>query len=303
MATNADVTGNTAGVLQNATDKISELSTDQLAALLQTLMGGNTVGDNLTALANNFAPTGDDTAAPGTQDISALQQALGTDLTYDFDAIKGIYDAATQQANLATQNSGAERSYYKMLGDAQNSALDAIRKGYSSAVANGATKGMQAANMLSTILGTTQEANEQATALATAKQQRANEYAGALAENAKQALAYSNDTQNGLATLSRQLYNDDIQKYTSLLGFKQQGNTDRAGIGSSLITALGNIAGNAATAGAGMVNNNQSAIAQLQAAIEAANAQKYAATNAKSENTNNNVNSGKVEYINHNLTS
>lgn len=117
--------------------------------------------------------------------LNDLQSQLGTNVNYDFNSIKGIYDDATRAAYAIEQNSGAERSYYRHLADAQNTALESIRNAYGQAVTQGASKGMQAANQLSAILGFGATANEEATQLAIDKQARANEYATQMAQNAR----------------------------------------------------------------------------------------------------------------------
>lgn len=204
--------------------------------------------------------------------LNDLQSQLGTNVNYDFNSIKGIYDDATRAAYAIEQNSGAERSYYRHLADAQNTALESIRNAYGQAVTQGASKGMQAANQLSAILGFGATANEEATQLAIDKQARANEYATQMAQNAKDALSYSNSTQMDLASLSRQLYNDDIQQKTAELAYNQGINTDYANYNSARYTANASLNASLANTAAGIYNNNQSALAQLQSAIAAANA-------------------------------
>ena len=214
---------------------------------------------------------------PTVLSMQALQNQLGTNVITDYDTIKNMYDTATKTAYDIEQESGAEKSYYKHLADAQNSALDTIRQTYGTAIAQGASRGMQAANQLSAILGTTATANEEATQLATDKQTRANEYASQMAENAKSALEYSNQQQMDIATLSRQLYNDQIQQQTAQLAYNQGINTDKANVEAARLAAQGSMNSSLANTAAGVYNNNQSAIAQLQAAIASANATKYAA--------------------------
>lgn len=256
---------------------------DALKALGVTDLGQLLTQLNLSGQLSNLyvQPNYTDVNSPMVRDAAGLNQTLGTNLTYDFDAIKNIYQDATKASLAAANQSSAEKSYYKLLADAQNSAMDTMRKQYGSAVSSGATKGMQAANMLSTILGTTQSANEQATQLALDRQNRTNQYAQQLAQDTKDALQYSNDMQQSIASLSRQLYNDDIQRRTADLTYNQGINTDAAGVSANYTTALGNLLSNGITSATGVQNNNVSAISNLQAAIEQAKAQKYAAENAK----------------------
>lgn len=214
---------------------------------------------------------------PSIRSAQTLSQMLGVNFTHDRGEIEKVFQDATKAAFNAEQQSGAEKGYYRHLADAQNTALDTIRQQYGQAVATGANRGMQAANMLSTILGTTQAANEQATQLAVDRQALVNNYAQQLRQDSVDALKYSNDVANSIGSLAHQFYNDDIQKLTAQLSYNQGINTDYAGYQANKYTADANLAGTLASAGAGVYNNNQSAIAAIQAAIEQANATKYAA--------------------------
>lgn len=248
---------------------------EQLSAIKAQLNGYGNLADTYNA------PDYTNVDDASVRSIQQLQQDLGTNVNYDYDAIKSIYDRATIAANEIEQQSGAERSYYQHLADAQNTALDTIRQQYGSAIANGATRGMQAAQQLSAVLGMAGTANEEATQLAIDKQTRANQYASQMAQNAKDALQYSNSEQLELANLSRTLYNDAIQKQTAQLSYNQGINTDNANYNAARATALGSLQSSLANTIAGVYNNNQSAIATLQSAIANANANKYAADRQK----------------------
>ena len=200
--------------------------------------------------------------------VNDLADALGVQFTYDRDEIEKIYQDATKAALQMEQQSGAERGYYSHLAAAQNTALDTIRQQYGNAVATGASKGMQAANMLSAILGTTATANEEATQLAQDRQTLVNKYAQQMRQDSIDALNYSNDMANTIGGLSHQLYNDMIQQKTAELSYNQGINTDAAGYAASRYTADANLNGALTGAATGVYNNNNSAIAALQAAIE-----------------------------------
>lgn len=208
------------------------------------------------------------------RDVNDLSKTLGVNFTYDRNEIEKIYQDATMAALRMEQNSGAERQYYNNLANAQNTMLDTIRQQYGNAVSTGANRGMQAANMLSAILGTTQTANEEATNLAAAKQELTNKYAQQMRQDTVDALQYSNDMANTIGSLSHQLYNDEIQQKTAELAYNQGINTDYAGYMASRYTADANLAAALAGTGAGVYNNNQSAIAALEAAIETARGNK-----------------------------
>lgn len=215
------------------------------------------------------------------QSVNDLANTLGVNFTYDRDEIEKIYQDATQAALKTELNSDTERKYYNNLAAAQNTAMDTIRQQYGTALAAGANKGMQAANMLSAILGTTQTANEEATELAASRQQLVNKYAQQMRQDSVDALNYSNDMANTIGSLAHQLYNDQIQQKTAELAYNQGINTDYAGYGASKYTADANLSGALAGTGAGVYNNNQSAIAALQAAIETGRATKEAAAITK----------------------
>lgn len=259
----ADSTTNPRNVLNNSSQNLADI----IAQL--------TAGTNLADTYNQPAYTS--VIDPTILSSQQLANTLGVNFTYDRDEIEKIYQDATKAAMRTEAASGAERSYYNNLANAQNTALDTIKQQYGSAVAAGANKGMQAANMLSTVLGTTQTANEQATQLAIDKQNLANQYAAQLKQDTADALRYSNDVAGTIGGLSHQLYNDQIQQLTAQLAYNQALNTDIAGYAANKYTANANLAGSNAAAGAGIYNNNQSAIAQLQSAIEEANATRYAA--------------------------
>ena len=210
------------------------------------------------------------------RDVNDLSKTLGVNFTYDRNEIEKIYQDATMAALRMEQNSGAERQYYNNLANAQNTAMDTIRQQYGTALAAGANRGMQAANMLSAILGTTQTANEEATNLATARQELTNKYAQQMRQDTVDALNYSNDMANTIGSLSHQLYNDQIQQKTAELAYNQGINTDYAGYAASRYTADANLAGALTGAATGVYNNNQSAIAALQAAIETGRANENA---------------------------
>lgn len=211
------------------------------------------------------------------RDVNNLQKQLGVNFTYDRNEIENIYNDATKAALQMEQSSGAERQYYNHLAAQQNTALDTVRQQYGQALASGANRGMQAANMLSTILGTTQTANDEATQLAQDRQTLVNKYAQQMRQNSVDALQYSNEIANTIGGLSHQLYNDDIQAKTAELSYNQGINTDYAGYNASKYTADANLSGTLAGLGAGVYNNNQSAIAALQSAIEQAKATREAA--------------------------
>lgn len=117
-------------------------------------------------------------------------------------------------ANEATQAYGtAQNEYAKTMAQQQNSLQDTIRRSQAQAVATGASRGMQAANELSAMLGLQEQAAQGATEMQ-------GSYAEALANAQKQAM----DMQNTRAQIGSQIAAADIageaQKYSVGLDYQ-----------------------------------------------------------------------------------
>ena len=103
----------------------------------------------------------------------------------DEQAILDKYNAATlAQFNIQReQNRQAENAFYNQMYNTQKTAMDTIRQSNAAAVSSGASRGIQAANELSALLGLQQESVEQATELAQTNRQTAQEETAAVLEN------------------------------------------------------------------------------------------------------------------------
>ena len=248
--------------------------TRSLEEIVKSLM--NTTG---SAQDNYVRPDYLSTIDPSIRGVDDLSSLLGVNFTYDRRAIESIYQDATKAAfnasNTAQKNS--ESAFNRSMASAQDSGLDTIRQLNNSAIASGANKGMQAANVLSTILGNSQAAAEQATGLMQDRQKMIADYATQMKEDSVNALKYSNEMASSIGQLAHQYYNDDIQQLTAQLAYNQGINTDYAGVEANRLTSQNNLLANIASAGSGVYNNNNTALATIEAALQAANAQKYSA--------------------------
>lgn len=103
----------------------------------------------------------------------------------DEQAILDKYNAATiAQFNLQReQNRQAENQFYNQMYNTQKTAMDTIRQSNAAAVSSGASRGVQAANELSALLGLQSESVASATELAQANRQTAQEETAAVLEN------------------------------------------------------------------------------------------------------------------------
>lgn len=103
----------------------------------------------------------------------------------DEQAILDKYNAATiaQFDVQREQNRQAENKFYNQMYNAQKTAMDTIRQSNAAAVSSGASRGVQAANELSALLGLQEESVASATELAQASRQTAQEETAAVLEN------------------------------------------------------------------------------------------------------------------------
>jgi len=134
-------------------------------------------------------------------------------INYDEDAIRSKFDEATR-AEYATRNKEyqmTENAFYNNLYGTQAAALDTIRRNASQAIATGASRGMQAANELSAILGLTQEGVMGSTDLAQKRNLLKDQEAAAYARNAMEALEISNALRQQIGALDAQNYAAEIQ--------------------------------------------------------------------------------------------
>ena len=142
-------------------------------------------------------------------------------ITYDKDAILNLLNGATK-AQYASQKEDYQDTvddFYNQMTDSQSSLLDTLRSSQANAVATGASKGMAAAQQLSTILGLQDVTQQTATDLGNEKNKLDAEENAAYATNENTALTTSNSLKEALANLASTNYGYDTQKYASELDF------------------------------------------------------------------------------------
>ena len=150
-------------------------------------------------------------------DIQSLADLYGID--YNRDSIEGVFKDATNaahEANLKEYNRTA-RQYYDKLGATQNSLIDTLRKQRAAAITSGAKAGMQNATELSEILGLTQTVSPDALALAQDRNALIEAYNAQLAQDARDAMEYSDKLKQALAALASEKYGYDAQQYVAEL--------------------------------------------------------------------------------------
>ena len=132
----------------------------------------------------------------------------------DEQAILDKYNAATQaQFNIQReQNRQAENQFYNQMYNTQKTAMDTIRQSNAAAVSSGASRGVQAANELSAILGLQSESVAQATELAQANRQTAQEETAAVLENVLNAYQQAAQERSNLVSQGIEAASVDAQE-------------------------------------------------------------------------------------------
>jgi hypothetical protein len=207
------------------------------AQWILTENGGMKLTDYL-AMKNQTAAQGPAYRQPQLSGIG-LGDAYG--LKYDLDAIKGILNAATQ-AQYAAERQGfaqTENKFYDNVMNAQAATLDSLRRNDAAAIATGASRGMSAANELSSLLGLQQEVMPVATDLANQRNNLVAEEQAAIAKNAENALNLSNEIKQAIANLDLTKYGYDVQQSIGVLDYL----ASLAGVDASKYTADQTLAG------------------------------------------------------------
>ena len=145
----------------------------------------------------------------------------------DEQAILDKYNAATiAQYNLQReQNRQAENKFYNQMYNTQKTAMDTIRQSNAAAVSTGASRGIQAANELSALLGLQQESVESATELAQANRQTAQEETAAVLENVLNAYQQAQQERSNLVSQGIEAASVDVQNAANSVA-AQQAQTD-----------------------------------------------------------------------------
>ena len=132
----------------------------------------------------------------------------------DEQAILDKYNAATaaQFAAQREQNRQTENAFYNQMYDTQKTAMDTIRQSNAAAVSSGASRGVQAANELSALLGLQQESVQSATELANANRQTAQEETAAVLENVLNAYQQATQERQQLVQQGIESASVDVEK-------------------------------------------------------------------------------------------
>jgi hypothetical protein len=152
-----------------------------------------------------------------------------------YDTYKKSLDAG--YAARYNQQAQTDATYYDNAAVAQNTLTDTLRQQQSQAILSGASKGMQAANALSAVLGTSQQFAANATQLAKDREQIGKEYATDYTNMGVKALDTYNALGNQLADISKNLYSSDTSRYVGQLDYNSAVNTANAQMAAQSMAA------------------------------------------------------------------
>jgi len=143
------------------------------------------------------------------------------DINYDMDAIRKIYDDATDAKYnvLSKELQQGENTFYSNQANANATLLDTLRKATSSAIATGASRGLASAEQLGLMMEQQQSIVDEATKIAQERANMADKIAQEKAENIVNALQYSDELKKSLAGVSSNVYSADAQYDVGLLDF------------------------------------------------------------------------------------
>lgn len=194
---------------------------------------------------------------------------------YRYEDILQAMNEATEAGYDARFNALADANaeYNRNMAAQQESVADTIRNQYAQAIQSGVNRGMQSANILSSILGSSQAAAEGAQKLAQDRYQTGRDMEAQIRQDAVEALSKSNAAYETLMGNIRQLYNDEIQEKTADLEYNASIAETNANYLASLYNADTNYATGVLGNASGIYNNNQSVLSNIIAAAAAAAAQ------------------------------
>ena len=203
---------------------------------------------------------------PRLRSIAEYIQELGAEgYQYKYEDILGNLNAATNAGYDAQLNALADASseYNRNMATQQNSVADAIRSQYAQAIQTGVSKGVQSANLLSSILGNSQAAAQGAQQLAQDRYQAGVDLKSQLMQDAVDAFNKSNAAYETLMGNIRQLYNDEIQEKTADLEYNASVLETNANYYANKYNADSNYAQGVLGNASGVYNNNQSVLGAL----------------------------------------
>lgn len=184
----------------------------------------NSVGEEPDYYADmeQYMQTTMDAPRPVLKTADELAKAYGIDYNYD-NILNTLMNGVKAQYDLEyAKQADSEGKYYSNAATAQNTLTDTLDQMRTQAITAGANKGMQSANALSAMLGTSQQFADSATQLAQDRANLAKEYGSSTAKANQTAMDTYNALGQYLSNLARDIYSSDMTGYTSQLDYNSQ---------------------------------------------------------------------------------
>lgn len=182
----------------------------------------------------------------GSEQVEEIYKNTGTE-PIDQQALLDKYNAVTAaQFNAQREaNRNAENAFYNQMYNTQKTAMDTIRQSNAAAVSSGASRGVQAAQELSSLLGLQQESVASATELAQANRQTAAEETAAVLENVLNATTQSQEWASNRAQQAIEAGSVNVQEALGLIenALQATANNEGALANQLLNQALGMLGG------------------------------------------------------------
>lgn len=181
---------------------------------------GALISELVNALQSSLAPYAPSTlnaAPPKLNSAAAIDSMLGSNLNRSqadiFSELANVINAA--YASSMNDQDTSEHRYVQQLGNVSDTAIDALKGQYAADAATGVNQGMQAANVLSAILGMQNNSIQGMNELFGNRSKLLNQKATDMANASSQASTTHSTMQQYLADFAKSLYETDSTNHTT----------------------------------------------------------------------------------------
>lgn len=223
---------------------------------------------------STYTPTKIDVTKPTLRSATGLAESLGIDKTYyDKGTILSVYNEATtnaynQEQQQLVQGSARTQREWDNIQDNRTQLADSM---YGQHTQLGIAKNMVATNKLSTILGTSQQAQSSMNDEVDAQINAYQTYQSSLGQNSVKATLKANEGLSYLEDLAETLYNNEILEYNAELQYNAAVEEYEANYNAYKYVADTNYNSSLSYLAEQVYNNNQNASVKVsQAALMAA---------------------------------
>ncbi len=206
--------------------------------------------------------------APSYMTGDAMAKNLGIDYNYK-NILNKLNQATTDEYALKNKEyATTENQFYNQMYGAQGTALDTIRKSQAQAIATGASRGLQSANELASMLGLQQETVASATDLAQQRNMLKDKEAGAYTQNVVDATNTYNTLGTTFGNLINNKYAADVQNNVGIMEYFKGLDQNAKNLEGNMYTADRNLEGTKYTADQNLAGVDLSSARNLQGQLD-----------------------------------